>query len=261
MRVLATLPAVAAALTFTAGTASSATYDVSRNAPSIFGDHGKIEVLMVREGAGTKKTQQTEAGAYDLNARALGGADPIGNFIGWCVNVFTELNFQDGTLSLGNHQSNDGAMSIANDERRGMVEDLFRTSYHLVNPANAVNSAAFQMAIWEIIFEPKKNGTLTLNVANGGFYQAFDDGAGSVGGIRPYYGANSLRSKAEAQANMFLGRLGTTPRFDYDFTWLAAPGSSQPLVTPGPPEVIPLPATAALLLGAIGAFAALRRRA
>lgn len=107
------------------------------------------------------------AGAY--NTQVNGGA----TFESFCIDVWQYLSFNH-TYSLGNgadytaRASMVGAVTNAGTITQGTVDNLSRlyAEAHGSIVNNAVNSAALQLAIWEVVYETPNN----YDLASGKFY-------------------------------------------------------------------------------------------
>ena len=99
------------------------------------------------------ETAYVYAGAFNTN-------DGTSNFASWCVDIFQSTYFGP-TINNYNLVSGATALSAA---RADALARLATESLSLVN--NAVTSAAFQLAIWEIVNE--RAGT-AYNLSSGNF--------------------------------------------------------------------------------------------
>lgn len=161
------------------------------------------------------------AGGFTMN-------DGTADFVAWCIDLHTTIGDAEYELSRPSQISD--AVELG-------LNQLF-TRFNSVALASAVNSAAFQVAIWEIIY---------------------DDGLDLTRGSFEARGNNAVTSLAQNWLNSLSGVVGA-----YDLTFFSArhrqdlvSGSPTPPSGPGP---IPLPAGVVLLLGGLGAMGALRRR-
>jgi hypothetical protein len=176
------------------------------------------------------------AGAFSLNP-------PAGD-IAYCIDLAQTINF--GTLYHDYTKSSLAADGVLSSLRKGEIAQLFH-GFYTTSLLNTTNSAAFQLALWEIVFE---TGSSTLDVdgahdathggTRGNNYATGPDGPGTVIGI----------------ANAWLG--GLAP-FSTDTTGLytyRSPAHQDQIVyhrTPEPPTLI--------ILGAgLGLIAFLARR-
>ena len=114
------------------------------------------------------------------------------------------------------------------------VQAVFDANYGSVDLGNSTEAAAFQMALWNALYDED------LLVGSGAF------------------SVTSLTAGATALANDYLLAASTySGGQQYNMTFLENLSGGQNLVTVAP---VPLPAAGLLLLGALGGLGALRRR-
>jgi hypothetical protein len=152
-------------------------------------------------------------------------------FLAWCFQFARQIE------KTANYMINPNAL----DSRRR--DDLSRlaTGFLGMTTGDDANSAAFQLAIWEIVEETDTDdatGSILYDLA-GGDFQAM---------------ATNNDNVVET-ANRWLGSLGGI-RADAQITYLTS-GASQDILTIAP---IPLPASILLLGAGIGALVVVRRR-
>lgn len=207
--------------------ASATTVTLDKQVTDIFGGGGKRSVSGISNRSGTFL-----AGGLRLN-------DGSQDFIAWCLDVqhnlslpgvynITDTPFSATTGSLG-------ATRVAN------IENLFEVVYPSLDLSNSTGanggnnqSAGFQMALWELVYET--SGSFDV-----------DSGAWSIGSP----------SAAKTLANGFLAQLGNPIQQSYRLTFYETTGNGQNLVSVAP---VPLPAAASLFVAGLAGFAGLRRR-
>ena len=217
------LPASAATLTLSA-----------QNGSTVFGTNGSAGATILEttiRPAGLRVSAGGFAVKGDLNGNG------VENFTAWCVDIATRLRLPSNYTTTTSPFTTGlfSATTLSNIER------LFETGLSTLNLANNAQSAGFQLALWEVLYE--KSGTFNLGVGN----------------FKVSYSAAAI---AAGQA-LLNGMSGPITR-NFDMTYLQSTDArgqggpySQNLVTA---TVVPLPAAGILLLGALGGLAALRRR-
>ena len=155
-----------------------------------------------------------------VRAGAFGINDGTNDWLAFCVDLFE-------SYALGS-----GFMPEVNPVRPFMdrLDKLYTTYFADVD--TGTEAAAFQVAIWEIIYDSD------LNVGDGSFKLT------STGSVL-------------TQVNTYLSGLDDKAGGGYAFTFLNKQGA-QDLVIASP---VPLPAGGLLLLGALGAMGVARRKA
>jgi hypothetical protein len=161
------------------------------------------------------------------------GQGILANFEAFCLDlagnlsngnfVVNNLNpFQPGRILTGQQVTN--------------VKTLFNASYGLVDNTDRNQSAAFQLALWEVVYEDT-----TFDLTGGNFT------------------TTTTGNPIGTLATTYIGRMATNPSaFAYNVHFLDAENTSaQDLVTA---TVVPLPAAGFLLFGAIGALGFTSRR-
>lgn len=167
------------------------------------------------------------AGGFSMTGPLHGGGNET--FTAWCLDIVTYMQ------KSANYVTTDSPFQAdLTATQKSNIEKLFETGFSGLDLTIGKNSAGFQLALWELVYETGSS----FDLASGNF-QATGGGAIGVAGI-------------------LLGNLGHSITQSYELTWLQAePHISQNLVTA---SEVPLPAGGLLLAGALAGLAAWRRR-
>jgi hypothetical protein len=151
----------------------------------------------------------------------------------WSINDYTEAVFQSGPLSFT-------ATQVSN------LRTLFFNDYNGSLFTDPDNAAAFQLAIWDVLFD--SDGTLTTYPGNGG----------STFGVVP----GTIASSVVTLAQGWITTAENGPQHGFQLTQLTNSDGHQAFVYPGPPSVnVPEPTGLALLgAGLLALFVARRRQ-
>ena len=173
------------------------------------------------------------AGALNLN--------PPAGVIAYCIDIFQTISlntlynsYTTSTLAA------DGGLTAA---RKAEISQLFHGFYD-TSLTSSTNSAAFQLALWEIVFE-KDTNPLDVDAASsntGWTYATGSDAPGSVIGI----------------ANSWLGALGGYPTDLDGFTTYRSAYRQDLISYHG--EHVPGPATWTMLVTGLGLVVVMARR-
>jgi len=212
------LAATLAGSMFVVTGATAATVNVGYQGSTAFGSPNLSQRVRIYS---NRSYSDVNAGAFRLT-----GSNGFGSFVAFCIDL---------AKSIRNGQSYDTSSASAfGGSVDSVIDRLFTSAYASVT--TAVQGAAFQVALWEIITD---TGT-DYNLRRGGF---------RVGASRAVLN----------QANTYLDGLATAGTGGYQMTFLSS-GSSQNLVTVTPISPVPVPAAAWMLgIGLLGLFG-LRRR-
>lgn len=220
--------AVALAALSTSASATALTYGGQNNGYATVDPTGQVPV---------------RAGVFTMNNITDGGS-----FLAWCLDLYDWLANGDYTVLTGPFTgvgtgANPNPFFGANgtdltDLQLANIENLFEVNATAVEAiysgVDNTQSAAFQLALWELIYET--TGTFSLT---GGTFQ-------------------STPAAIATAAQVFLDNLGGTIQGSYNLTfWQHDSGHNQNLVSISP---VPLPAAGLLLLTGLAGFGIAARR-
>lgn len=212
-------PVAVAVLSISATVATASTTVVSYQEAGVFGTPNLSSPATI---VSPFYNGGTSAGPFRLT-----GDNGFGDFIAFCIDL-------DNHMSSGKTYTVSGASSYGTAVDTN-IDLLFNSAY--AGLSTAVQGAAFQVALWEIITD---TGDAT----------GFDLGLGS-------FTATSSTAGVISQAADYLTGLGGATTGGYKLTFLAN-GNSQDLVTVSP---VPVPAAFGMLsLGLAGLFGLRRRK-
>ncbi len=156
-------------------------------------------------------------------------ATPANNFAAWCLDLAKTIAVGDTFKETSTPYNSNALSQVQQDRVQGLFDAHFETA-----KSNANSAAAFQLALWEAIYDN------TFNLSKGSF---------AVQGVS---------STITGLAQGFLNSFTAGSQDNYVVSYLQNDRSKgQDIVTASP---IPLPAAAWLLIGGLGALAAVRRR-
>lgn len=228
----------AALLAMSAGFAVASPVTLSKqNKWDVF-DGGGSQSVKIRNKSYPFESARVDAGGFRLS-------DGVNDLIAWCLDITHNLSLPSPYKTTDDPFSNSYGLT---DVQKANVENLFETSYSTLDLSNDAQSAGFQLALWEVIYE--KSGT--FDVTDGNFYARASSAASDL-------------------ANAFLGNLGGAITQAYNFTYYESLGYksgwgkkkwkkkySQNLVSVTP---VPLPAAGLLLTcGLAGLYVVNRRK-
>ena len=174
-----------------------------------------------------------DVGAFGF--RMTDGGGQYGNFIAWCLDLTNALRttstYQTTTAPFTQY-------AVATSR----IQAVFDANFSGVDTTNRVHAAAFQLALWDALYDD--DWSLTRNTAATDDFRA----QGNIGGV-----STTLSKAINSQAATYLAAAQTyTGGRAWNLTYFQATGTpkSQSLVTA---SVVPLPAGALLLLTALGA--------
>ncbi|WP_371038493.1 VPLPA-CTERM sorting domain-containing protein [Rhodosalinus sp. FB01] len=230
------LMALAAGATLVAGAAQADT--ITQQEINVFGPNGSANVTVNDGGIDGAGSSNVIAGAFALNSTNTSYTDAAGDFVAFCLDIFNNLNL--GTK--GDYEVTTTPYTGATppgdiSDRIGDVQRLFNTAYAGVDLSDDNQSAGFQLALWEVVFEDSTSTGFDL----------------TSGDFTVTNASSSLRDTAQDYLDGIVG----ANTGNYQLTYLESTQGGQNLVTMAP---IPLPAGGVLLLGALGGLAVARRR-
>jgi hypothetical protein len=209
-------------------------FDGDAGTTSVFNGNGNTAVRV----EGGPRAVDALAGGFALS-------DSITDFVAWCLDIGNNLHIPStGTAYHETSTPFAGTTGEIAPPRLGSIRALFETSFSTLDLASNAQSAGFQLALWEILYETSG----TFDLTSGSFRQTRGTAAADA---------------ANAEANGFLMALGGPVTQGYRLTFFESGTNgqgkqlSQNLVTV---SEVPLPAAGLLLVAGLGGFAALKRR-
>jgi hypothetical protein len=215
--------------------AGATTLKLSPQGASVFGSNGQANVV-IQTTPGSERW--VRAGGFALTDATTPGGGVLGAITAWCADIGTTLKlpslYEITAAPFAGRPLGTGPLA--------QIEALFETSYKTLNLGAASQSAGFQLALWELLYE------------TGGSY---DLGAGSF--------KASHNAGAVAFGQSLLAGLSGPITQSYSLTFLQSDDPrngrdghySQHLLTVAP---VPLPAAGWLMALGLGGLLATRRR-
>lgn len=228
------LAGATALVTVMASSAWAASVSLQYNGDSaVGGGYDKVDVTNTNPDAARPFFNNQVAGGFDMTDTS----GLLGDFVAWCLDMGAYL----GTSGTHSYETTDTPFSNSyglGADGMARVQAVFDASYGDDVLANKTNSAGFQLALWEVVYDDGFDLTtgdlMALNA------DASDDSA-VISAAEGYLGAAFAYAGGKK----------------WNLTYLESPGNKQNLVTVSP---VPLPASALMLIGAVGGLAAMRRR-
>lgn len=215
-----------------------------QNADKVFNTNGRAKAKLSSTAAPVISNLAVLAGGFALSGD-LDGDGAAEHFTGWCLDILTTIkNGKDYVAtSVPFNLAGDANARDLSDLQVTNIGKLFNTAYGSLARTDHAQSAAFQLALWEIVYETGD----TFGLGTGTF-----TGTSGV--------ANVIST-----ADMFLAKLHQSAPKAWNLLFLQSQDGSdedslhdsQNLVTVTP---VPLPAAGLLMLGALGGLGLMRRR-
>lgn len=215
---------VAAALCMSVGAASASTITVSSQSGGAFGQEQHREVVRIHtDAAPSVDGRRVYAGLF----RLTDGGSVFGNFAAFCVELTEYLRLPNDYVMT---------QSLFAGETLERMETLYSTSIQNVDDGigdDSVDAAAFQVALWDIVY---------------------DDGASVTDGANASFRISGNAAVA-TRANEFLSSLDGASNTVSGLTFIQADGSQDLVLM----ATMPVPGASLMLFGGLAGFAALRR--
>jgi hypothetical protein len=227
----------AAALAVVADGAAATSTDLTFNGFAA----GKRIVNVDARVAGATEAFRAYAGTFSVT-----GTDPVDTFVAWCIDIATTLHAK-GTSRTYLKQD------VLDAGQKADLQKLFDHAYVEADVLSSeVNTAAFQVAIWDAIYEDDWDAGAVVAGAKTDptlpdYFRIIDQNAQSFAAVRDQ--ANAYLALARDMSN-------PTPA-SYKLLQFDGQGATQSLVTV---SSMPLPGGVLLLASGFGAAALVRRR-
>jgi hypothetical protein len=162
------LSATVLAVAMSAGIASAATISITTQGPGLFGTNGSAGVLINSVTDPDIGPINVQAGGFALSGN-IDGQPGNENFTSFCLDIATYLRLP----SLYTVTSTPFVSDPLTGLQLSNIRALFNTAYSTIDLTQNAQSAGFQLALWEIIYE----SAATLTVASGNFTASNNAGA------------------------------------------------------------------------------------
>lgn len=228
-KVLMALGAVCAAQTATAATLDVSYVSAASGYSRVTINEAPIDVI--------GSSDRVLAGGFQMASNDSG---PLDSFIAWCLDLGAWL----GTRGVHEYKTTDtpyqnGGQTV-DAAAMSRIQSVFSANFDDTVPASVDTSAAFQLALWEVLYDDDWSLTEVT-----GDFQVTPDSANVASTAAGYLTAASNYTGASL--------------FDLTFLESTAANRRQNLVT-ATPSPVPLPASSLLLLAGLGSMAAMKRR-
>jgi len=101
---------------------------------------GSTNVHYSVKGSGFSETGAAAAGAFEFR-----NTDTLDDFVAWCIDILTNLD--QGPVEYDVHAS------LLDGDQLGRLQKVFDANYVTDTAASGLNSAAFQVAVWDSIYD------------------------------------------------------------------------------------------------------------
>jgi len=227
-----------------ASVAAATAFALPQVALAADGDTGSLKMTSYAypSALGFAVTGHSSVGAGGFNAsydRNFNAPPAATSFVAYCIDLAETFSWNSAFTVTEKAPS-----SLFGGFKAGALDRLYTQHFKEVGQAptatdRAVKSAAFQLAVWEIVTETQPTAT----------YAAFDLGSGS-------FRVTSGNSTARTTADTWLDNLGTGQSGAYTLTALYSNGhQDQMMATP-----VPEPETYMMLLAGLGLMGFVARR-
>ena len=208
------------------------------NPTDIFDNNGRGSVTIKNRGRGTDSNGNPNPRTGRWGQKVVAGgfhiSDGVNDLIAWCLDISHKISLPSSYVVTNTPFTNSYGLSRVQQEN---VEKMFAANYSSLDLTNDHQSAGFQLALWEVVYETKN---------------VFSIRTGKFRAETSWWMGQALHF-----ADQFLGKINNVASENYKVSYYQSTGNSQNLVSVTP---VPLPAAGLMLgIGLVGFYCLGRR--